>query len=132
MATLAVEKIFTKLDISQGYEQLVLDEKSNEWLVVLNTHRGLFRCTRLPIGIALAAGVFQRIMESLLHHIPGMMVYIDDILVIGPTDEEHLVSLDEVLHRIDSASRRERRVCLRQSRWSFWDIRLIHKAYTQW
>ena len=48
-------------------------------------------------------------MESLLRHIPGVIVYIDDILVTGPTDEEHLVSLEQVLHRIESARLRLKR-----------------------
>ena len=94
--------------MSQAYQQLVLDEKSRE-LVVINTHRGLFRYTRLPFGIASAPGVFQRVMESLLWHIPGVIVYIDDVLVTGPTDEEHLASLEEVLHRIESAGLRLKR-----------------------
>ena len=108
LATLAGGKTFTKLDISQAYQQLVLDEKSKD-LVVVNTHRGLFRYTRLPFGIASAPGVFQRVMESLLRHIPGVIVYIDDILVTGPTDEEHLVSLEQVLHRIELAGLRLKR-----------------------
>ena len=41
-----------------------------------------------------------------------MIVYIDDILVTGPTDEEHLVSFEEVLDRIESAGLRlKRRKC---------------------
>ena len=63
LATLAGGKSFTKLDISQAYQQLVLDEKSKD-LVVVNTHRGLFRYTRLPFGIASAPSVFQRVMHG--------------------------------------------------------------------
>ena len=48
LATLAGGKSFTKLDMSQAYQQLVLDEKSKD-LVVVNTHRGLFRYTRLAL-----------------------------------------------------------------------------------
>ena len=33
---------FTKLDLSQAYEQLLLDDKSKE-LVTINTHKWLFR-----------------------------------------------------------------------------------------
>ena len=41
-----------------------------------------------------------------------MIVYIDDILVTGPTDEEHLASLEEVLDRIESTGLRlKRRKC---------------------
>ena len=43
-ATLAGGKTFTTLDMSQAYQQLVLEEGSRN-VVVINTHRGLFRYT---------------------------------------------------------------------------------------
>ncbi len=67
---------------------------------MVNTHKGLFRYTRLPYGIASAPGIFQRMMENLLQGIPGVAVYIDDILVTGATEEEHLRALEEVLKRL--------------------------------
>ena len=48
-AALSRGKYFTKLDMSQAYLQLPLDEQSRE-LVTINTHRGLFQYTRLPFG----------------------------------------------------------------------------------
>lgn len=41
-ASLAGGQKFTKLDLSQAYQQLLLDDKSKE-LVTINTHKGLFR-----------------------------------------------------------------------------------------
>ncbi len=38
-------------------------------------------------------------MEGLLQGIPGVVVYLDDVLIIGRTEEEHLHSLDTVLTR---------------------------------
>ena len=73
---------------------------------MINTHRGLFRYTRLPFGISSAPGIFQRVMECLLHDIPNVVVYIDDILVTGPTEEEHLKSLDQALSRLEEAGLR--------------------------
>lgn len=74
-ATLERGKTFTKLDLSQTYQQIqALDEESRKY-VVINTHKGLFRYTRLPYGVSSAQGIFQRIMEGLLQGIPCVVVY---------------------------------------------------------
>ena len=75
-------KYFSKLDLSHAFQQLSLDDKSKDY-VVINTHKGLFRYNRLPFGMASAPAIFQRTLESLLQDIPGVAVYIDDILVSG-------------------------------------------------
>ena len=82
VTTLAWGEKFTKLDMSQAYLQLTLSEDSKQY-VVINTHKGLFRYNRLPWGIASAPGIFQRVMEGLLSDIPGVLVYLDDILITG-------------------------------------------------
>ena len=98
-ATLAGGKRFTTLDLSHAYNQLVLDEDSQE-LVTINTHRGLFRYRRLPFGIASAPAVFQKTMDVILQGMSRVTCYLDDILVTGATAEEHLRNLDEVLTRL--------------------------------
>ena len=42
-------------------------------------------------------------MEGILQGIPHVTVYIDDILVTGVTDREHLQNLQEVLTRLEKA-----------------------------
>ncbi|MDD9818931.1 MAG: RNase H-like domain-containing protein, partial [Gammaproteobacteria bacterium] len=101
-ATLAGGESFTKLDMSQAFQQILLDEESKSY-VVINTHKGLFRYNRLPFGVSSAPGIFQRVMEGLLSGIPGVVVYIDDILVTGKTTADHLAALDEVLTRLEKA-----------------------------
>ena len=44
LATLANGKSFTKLDLSNAYQQLVVEESCRKYLVI-NTHKGLFRYT---------------------------------------------------------------------------------------
>ena len=105
LAKLAGGKQFSKLDMSQAYQQLLLDESSRQY-VVINTHKGLFRYSRLPFGVSSAPGIFQRVMENLLQDIPGVVVYIDDVLITGPDESGHIAALEEVLRRMEQAGLR--------------------------
>ena len=107
-ARLAREKLFSKLDMSQAYQQIQLESESRK-LIIINTHRGLFQYKRLPLGVASAPGIFQRVMDSLLTGIPGVTVYLDHILVTGKTEEDHLSALEEVLKRLIQAELKLRR-----------------------
>lgn len=107
-ATLAGGKVFTKLDLSRAYQQVVLEPSSRKYVTV-NTHKGLYQYTRLPFGVASAPAIFQQIMEKLLLGIPGVVVYLDDILITGPTDEEHVRNLAQVLGRLDQHGLRVKR-----------------------
>ena len=89
-------KSFTKLDMSEAYQQVELDEESQKYTVV-NNHKKLFKYLRLPFGISSAPVIVQRVMETLLQGIPGVVVYLDNVLITGKTEEEHLKSLESIL-----------------------------------
>ena len=108
MTTLSGSKHFSKLDLTLAYQQMLLDEDSAR-LVTVNTHQGLYECTRLPFGIASAPAVFQQAMDSVLQGIPGVVCYLDDILITGNTDEDHLRSLEMVLQQLQEHGVRLRR-----------------------
>ncbi|KAL5497149.1 hypothetical protein EMCRGX_G013571 [Ephydatia muelleri] len=101
-ASLAGGERFTKLDLSKAYLQVQLDEASRKFMVI-NTHKGLFQYTRMPFGVSSAPSIFQRIMDSVLQGIPKVIVYIDDILITGSTDKEHLETLEKVLYKLKEA-----------------------------
>ena len=107
-AKLAGGQMFTKLDLSQAYQQIELEDSSKE-LVTINTQKGLYRYTRLPYGVASAPGIFQRTMENLLQVMNNVVVYIDNILITGTDDNTHLANLQEVLNRLKNAGLRLRR-----------------------
>ena len=58
-------KKFTKLDLAQAYNQIMLDEASKQ-LTTINTHCGLYRWCRLPFGVAASPAIFQGIMDKVL------------------------------------------------------------------
>ena len=95
-------KSFTKLDLSHAYLQVELEEASKEY-VTTNTHKRLYRYNRLPFGVASAPVIFQRVMENLLQGFPNVCMYIDDILVTGENDLDHLQNLNTVLGCLKNA-----------------------------
>ena len=104
-ATLAGGKTFTKLDLAHAYQQIPLEESSKQY-VAINTHKGLYQYNRLPFGVAAAPSIFQRTLENLLQGIPHVSIYLDDILVTGTSEAEHLDTLDQVLNRLETAGLR--------------------------
>ena len=98
-ASLTGGKKFSKLDLSHAYQQVLLEPESRKYVTV-NTHHGLYQYNRLPFGVASAPAVFQQTMDKILEGLPMVVVYIDDILITGRTDEEHLDNLEKVLARL--------------------------------
>eukprot|EP00731_Ephydatia_muelleri_P001600 Em0001g1600a len=99
LATVSGGKWFSKLDLTNAYLQLALDEESQK-LFTLNTHRGLYQYRHMPFGIASAPALFQKTMDSVLQGIKHVVCYIDDILVTGSNESEHLRNLEQVFNRL--------------------------------
>lgn len=93
---------FSKIDLSQAYNQFLLDEESAK-LVTWSTHKGLFRVNRLPFGIAPAAAIFQRNVEQLLQGIPGVCNFLDDFIVTGADRVQHMENLKRVFRKLFDA-----------------------------
>jgi len=89
---------FSKLDLSQAYQQILLDNESQK-LVAINTHLGLYTYNRVPYGISAAPSLFQGVMDKVLQGLE-CGCYLDDIVVTGRNDEEHLSNLNAVLKRL--------------------------------
>ena len=62
-ATLAGGTVFSKLNPSQAYQQVLLEPSSGKY-VTTNTHKGLYQYTHLPFGVASAPALFQQIMDQ--------------------------------------------------------------------
>ena len=107
-ATLAGGKKFTKIDLTHAYQQMSLEESSRE-LVTINTHRGLYMYTRLPFGVASAPAVFQKTMDTVLQGLPKVICYLDDILITGSSEQEHLENVEKVLQRLKEYNIRAKR-----------------------
>ena len=104
-STLAGGQKFSKLDLENAYQQLKVDPSSRKYLTI-STHKGLYQYTRLPFGVASAPAIFQHVMERILDGITGVCYYLDDILVTGESDQDHLQNLQAVLQRLQQSGLR--------------------------
>ncbi|XP_065177704.1 uncharacterized protein K02A2.6-like [Sycon ciliatum] len=98
-------QVFSVLDSESGFHQIELDQESRP-LTTFAAHCGLYRFKRLPFGIASAPEMFQRVVSDILAGLPGVIVYIDDILVFGSSQEEHDRRLAAVRQRLEAANLR--------------------------
>ncbi|XP_041376823.1 uncharacterized protein K02A2.6-like [Gigantopelta aegis] len=99
-ASLAGGQRFSKIDLRQAYLQMEVDEKSRDLLTV-NTEKGLYRFNRLVYGIASAPAIWQRAMDTVFQGLSGVKCIIDDMIITGRSDEEHLQNLENVLQRLE-------------------------------
>ena len=86
--------------MTQAYQQVLLHQDDHKYTII-NTHLGLFQYTRLPFGIVSAPAHFQQAMEKILHGIPRAICYLDDVLITGQNDDEHLETLEKVFTRLE-------------------------------
>ena len=86
LATLPGGKKFSKIDLSQAYQQMVLEPDHRKYAAI-NMH---LEYTQLPFGIASAPALFQQQMEKILQGIPNTTCYLDDVLITGHDDKKHL------------------------------------------
>ena len=89
-STLGGSTVFSKIDLSNAYLQLELTEESKE-LCTINTLKGLYRYHRLPFGVASAPAIWQRTIEQVLQGIKKVECMMDDIIIAGANEEEHVI-----------------------------------------
>ena len=85
-----------KNNLSQAYLQMQLEEQSQKYLTI-KTCKELKQDTRMSYGVKQASAIFQRFIENKLSNIPCTVVKIDDILITGKNDKEHLKNIEKVL-----------------------------------
>ncbi len=96
MSQFAGATYYSKLDASQGFWQLQLDEESSH-LCTFNTPFGRYRYLRLPFGISSAPEVYHKTIHQIFESIDGVSTIADDIIIYGATREAHDNSLQKTL-----------------------------------
>ena len=96
--------IFSTLDLQSGYWQLEMKEEDRP-KTAFSTRTGHYEYVTMPFGLCNAPSTFERAMELLMKGLQWrtLILYLDDIVVMGSTFDEHVTRLDEVLDRLGNA-----------------------------
>ena len=89
---------FSKLDLTKGYYQIPIHEDSRP-ITSFSTQHNQYQFKRLSFGLRNSGIQFQRILQEILAEFNSrkVIIYIDDIMIISETYEEHLNLLEKVL-----------------------------------
>ncbi|KAF9756154.1 Retrovirus-related Pol polyprotein from transposon opus [Nosema granulosis] len=93
------KKIFSKIDLKNGFNQIRLADNSRD-ITSFTMFGQQYRYKRIPFGIKSGPKLFQRTINNILEGIENCIVYIDDIVIFGDTEEDHNETLIEVLSRL--------------------------------
>ena len=99
LSEMADARYFTKMDASQGFYQIQLDEESTQ-LCTVATPFSRYSFKRLPYGINCAPEISHAKIQQLFESETGVKVFMDDIVVWGRTREEHDARLKRALATI--------------------------------
>ena len=95
-------KYFTKMDLSEGYWQVGLTERSKP-LTAFETPRGLFQFRTMPFGLVNSGASFCRLMRIILSNLSNVDSFVDDMWIFTEIWKDHMTSLRQVLDRLRSA-----------------------------
>ncbi|CCO33429.1 hypothetical protein RSOLAG1IB_11598 [Rhizoctonia solani AG-1 IB] len=99
MAKLRKAKIFIKLDLQWGYNNIRIKE-GNKWKTVFKTKYGSFEYLVMLFGLTNAPAAFQQFMNNLFRDLLdiSVVVYLNNILIFSKDPAEHSKHVREVLH----------------------------------
>jgi hypothetical protein len=89
------------MDLTAGFWQIPVHPEDRPRTAFL-THMGLYEWARMPMGLMNSPAVFQRTMDLVFAGMKwrNVLVYVDDVLVMSPSFEQHLKDLREAFTRL--------------------------------
>lgn len=91
----------TSLDLTQGFNQVKLDEDSKKF-VAFNVFGQVYQYTHLPFGLNISSSEFIKCLYKILGEdvCQFIIAYVDDLAICSKTLEEHIQRLDLLFKRL--------------------------------
>ena len=122
---LAGSNFFSSIDIRSGFWNVKLSPESKD-LLSFSVGDRQFRPKRLPMGLSISPGVFQRIMRSICKKYLGKFcqVYLDDCLIYSRTEKDHLEHISKLLKCFEQSG-----ILLNFDKCSFGKTSMVYLGY---
>ena len=90
------------LDLKSGFWQIKMDKVSKQCTTFTMGNLGFFECDRMPFGLCNAPATFQQLMQNCMGELNFIycLIYLDDLIVVLQTAEEHLHRLHVVFDHL--------------------------------
>ena len=101
--SLGGNRYYSVLDMKSGYHQVELEESHKPFTAFTVGPLGFYEYNRLAFGLSNSPAAYQRLMEECLQDLNEgetiCHIYLDDVVVVAKSFEEHLDRLSRVLRR---------------------------------
>ena len=117
---------FSSMDFKSGFWQIKMALGSQQYMAFMVGNLGFYEFTPMPFGLCNAPAMFQHLTQKTLGELNLMyrVIYLDDVIVFGRTEEEHLECLHVVLKRFH-----EFNLKLKPSKCSFFQSEITYLAH---
>ena len=90
---------FSTMDFKSGFWQVHMALESQQYTTFTVSNLGFYEFTRMPFGLCNVPTTFQHLMQNTLGelNLTYCIIYLDDVIVFGHTEEEPLEHLRIVL-----------------------------------
>ena len=118
--------ISSTMDFKSRFWQVRMAPESQQYTAFTVGNLGFYEFTRMPFGLCNAPATFQHLMQNMLRelNLTYCIIYLDDVIVYGCTEEEHLERLRIVLERF-----REFNLKLKPSKCSFFQSEIVYLTH---
>ena len=117
---------FSSMDFKSGFWQIKMAPGSQQYTAFTVGNLGLYEFTHMPFELCNAPPTFQHLMQNTLGelNLTYCVIYLDNIIVFGRMEEEHLECLHVVFERFQ-----EFNLKLKPSKCSFFQLEILYLAH---